>query len=165
MEEKIVLDELIPLQKELDDEIAKNHNVTYESTFDRRLLALLVELGEFANETRCFKYWSLKGPNTKEIILDEFADGMHFFISLGIHLGVERFTHTFKVREKDLTKQIILCYKQIAVLHENFTPEQYGAAFGDFLNILPLFGFEGSEAIAAYKKKMEVNHKRQETKY
>ena len=52
---QINLEELYSLQKELDLEIAKNHNVTYESTSDKRLLALLVELGEFANETRCFK--------------------------------------------------------------------------------------------------------------
>ena len=70
---------------------------------------------------------------------------MHFFISLGIPLGIEAFSHTFKVREKDPTKQIILVYKQVAILHENYNPNQYAAAFGDFLNLLPLFGFEGSE--------------------
>ena len=43
-------------QKELDDEIARNHNVNYETTFSRRFLALLVEFGELANETRCFKH-------------------------------------------------------------------------------------------------------------
>ena len=36
------LKELYSLQAGLDAEIAKNHDVTYESTIERRLLALIV---------------------------------------------------------------------------------------------------------------------------
>ena len=48
-DDKIILDECFFLQAKLDEEIASNHHVDYESTFSRRVLALLVELGEFAN--------------------------------------------------------------------------------------------------------------------
>ena len=75
--EKINLEKLYKLQAELDDEIARNHNVSYASTHEKRLLALTVELGELANETRCFKYWSLKPASPKEIVMDEYADGIH----------------------------------------------------------------------------------------
>ena len=76
-------------QAELDLEIAKNHNINYENTRNKRVLALLVELGEFANTTRTFKFWSNKGPEGKEVMLDEFADGLHFLLSLGIDKGFE----------------------------------------------------------------------------
>ena len=69
----INIKELYSLQASLDAEIARNHNVTYESTFERRLLALIVEIGELANETRCFKYWSNKESSPKEVVMDEFA--------------------------------------------------------------------------------------------
>jgi dimeric dUTPase (all-alpha-NTP-PPase superfamily) len=164
-EEVIVLDELFPLQAGLDQEIADLHHVDYESTHDRRVLALLVELGEFANETRCFKYWSLKPASPKEVVLDEYADGLHFFLSLGIPLGVTTFSHRYKIREKDLSRAIVGVYKAVGALHEHYDPEHYGVAFGAYLNLLPLLGVEGSEAIAAYKKKLAVNYRRQETKY
>jgi dimeric dUTPase (all-alpha-NTP-PPase superfamily) len=164
-EEKIVLDELYPLQKGLDEEIEANHGVSYDSTHDRRVLALLVEIGEFANETRCFKFWSLKPPSEKAVILDEYADGMHFFLSLGIPLGVETFSHTFVIHEKDLTKAIVDTYKKVGALHDHYDPEHYAVAFGAYLNLLPLLGYEGSDAILAYKKKLAVNHVRQETHY
>ena len=64
------LTDLYVKQRELDEEIARNHNVTYESTRNKRTLSLLVELGEFANSTRTFKYWSNKGPESKERVLD-----------------------------------------------------------------------------------------------
>ena len=72
------LTDLYSKQRELDEEIAVNHGVSYASTRNKRTLALLVELGEFANTTRTFKFWSNKGPEAKEVMLDEFADGLHF---------------------------------------------------------------------------------------
>ncbi len=161
----IRLDDLYALQKELDVEIAQNHGVTYEETFDRRVLALLVELGEFANETRCFKYWSFKAPSPKEVILDEYADGMHFFLSLGIPLGVEAYTHHFHVKEKDLSKALCEVYGLVCSLREHYDAEHYVKAFGAYLNLLPLFDYSSSDAREAYLKKLKKNHVRQETSY
>lgn len=156
---------LFPLQAELDAEIASLHDVTYDSTFHRRVLALLTELGEFANETRCFKYWSLKGPSPKERILDEYADGLHFLLSLGIPLGVSEYKHYFHVREKDLTKAILLVHKDVAEMIEHYDVEHYAKAFGDYLNLIPLFDYDEKEVLEAYLAKLGVNHKRQEQKY
>ena len=163
--DSICLTPLFALQAELDEEIASRHNVTYESTFERRVLALLVELGEFANETRCFKYWSYKDPSAKEVILDEYADGMHFLLSLGIPLGVAEYTHHFHVREKDLTAAILMVYEDVAKLLREYTVENYAKAFADYLNIIPLFDYDAEEVLQAYKKKLGTNHTRQATNY
>ncbi|HBM70322.1 MAG TPA: dUTPase [Firmicutes bacterium] len=164
-DDKIVLDELFPLQSGLDEEIASLHHVNYESTHEKRVLALLVELGEFANETRCFKFWSNKGPSPKEVILDEFADALHFFLSLGLELGVSRYSHKFNVTSKDLTTSILNVYELVSKLHDEFDAESYCKAFSAFLNIIPLFDYSSSDVINAYKKKMEVNHNRQKNNY
>ena len=164
-EDFIDLTPLFPLQAALDEEIAVTHNIDYPSTFSRRLLSLLVELGEFANETRCFKYWSLKGPSPKEKILDEYADGLHFLLSLGIPLGVTTYKHYFKVEEKDLTSALLNVYKEAIKLREEYTPEQYAKTFGAYLNIIPLFDYSVEDIGKAYLQKLGVNHKRQEEKY
>ena len=65
-------------QLELDTHIHKNHNITYQDVETERVIALAVELGELANEVRCFKFWSLKKPSAKEIILEEYVDGIPF---------------------------------------------------------------------------------------
>jgi dimeric dUTPase (all-alpha-NTP-PPase superfamily) len=161
----IVLDELYPLQGELDATIHSNHHVSYEQVHYKRVLALLVELGEFANETRCFKFWSEKGPSEKAVILDEYADGMHFFLSLGIPLGVEKYTHKFKPDQKELTLQILKTYHEVTDLLEHYDAKHYAIAFSSFLNILPLLGYSGDDAIEAYKKKRQVNFERQKNHY
>ena len=161
----IELTPLFALQEALDQEIALAHDVTSETTFPRRLMALLVELGEFANETRCFKYWSVKGPSPKEVILDEYADGLHFLLSLGIPLGVSEYKHYFRVDEKDLTQAILNVYEDALKLREEYTVENYAKAFGDYLNIIPLFDYSSEEVIEAYLKKLSTNHKRQQNHY
>jgi dimeric dUTPase (all-alpha-NTP-PPase superfamily) len=161
----IELTPLFALQQELDQEIAASHGVSYETTFSRRVLALLVELGEFANETRCFKYWSFKGPSPKEVVLDEYADGMHFFLSLGIPLGVTSLKKELVKKDIDPATAILEVYQEAAKLHEDYSLAQYEKAFGMYLDLLPLFGFTGQDAKDAYLKKLKVNHVRQETHY
>ena len=93
---EINLTKLYPLQAKLDLDIAKRHNITYQSTFYSRLLALIVELGEFANETRAFKYWSNKPSSSKEVIIEEYSDGLNFLISLGIPLKAKKMIYSIK---------------------------------------------------------------------
>ncbi|MEX2104164.1 MAG: dUTP diphosphatase, partial [Bacilli bacterium] len=44
---------LFHIQKNLDDRIIEEHGLIREHLLSHKLLALLVELGELANETRC----------------------------------------------------------------------------------------------------------------
>jgi dimeric dUTPase (all-alpha-NTP-PPase superfamily) len=48
--------DIVIQQEELDREILLKYNLNYKETFQERKLALLVELGELANEIRSFKY-------------------------------------------------------------------------------------------------------------
>ncbi|WP_010276472.1 dUTP diphosphatase [Paenibacillus senegalensis] len=52
------ISELVNMQRELDARIIKDKGIEGQDLFADKVLALLTEIGEFANETRCFKYWS-----------------------------------------------------------------------------------------------------------
>lgn len=84
------LAELFKLQEKLDNEIMNNHFITEikpEDLLNERLLALHTEVSELANAARSFKYWSTKGPEPKGRLLDEYADILHFWLSVGLSLG------------------------------------------------------------------------------
>ena len=165
MTNKFDLTELFPLQAGLDEEIHALHHVDYPSTFHRRILALLVELGEFANETRCFKFWSLKGPSDKATILDEYADALHFFLSLGLAKGIHSLKGEAEPQFDSLTEQLLLVYQEVSCFSSSFDEGSYQKAFLDFLAILSLLGYSESDLAEAYKKKLAVNYKRQENHY
>ena len=89
MQVRIDLSEIFDQQIKLDKHIQSNHNLKYEDILEELKLALAVEMGELANEVRCFKFWSFKLPSEKSVILEEYVDGIHFITSLAIATGVK----------------------------------------------------------------------------
>ena len=161
----IDLSKLYIKQAELDQRIADNHDVTYASTRERRILALLVEIGEFANATRCFKYWSNKKSEPQDIVLDEYVDGLHFFLSLGIDINVSKKTYNYTKKADNLTKQVLETYRLASLFYKNQDEKSYIKAFQAFINIVPLLKVRWSTIEKAYYKKLGENYHRQDTNY
>ena len=159
------LKDLFVLQKELDLEIAHNHQITYESTRNKRIVALLVELGEFANTTRTFKFWSNKGMEEKSVVLDEFADGLHFLLSLGIDKGYIVDSIEFEDDKLVLTDNLLKTYELISNYQKEQTLDNYLKMFSSYLRALFKINYSWQEAKEAYYIKCKVNHHRQETNY
>ena len=159
------LTDLYLKQRELDEEIAVNHGVSYSSTNNKRTLALLVELGEFANATRTFKYWSNKGPESKERVLDEFADGLHFLLSLGIANDVIVNVIEIEDDKDTLTDNLLKTYELTSIFYKDPSKDNYEKMFSSYLRSLFKLGYTWSEANDAYYLKLKENHVRQETNY
>jgi len=163
------LEKLFTMQKGLDSHIEAQHNLQAEDLFDRKVLALFVELGELANETRCFKFWSLKPASAKEVILEEFVDGIHFILSLGIEAG---FTEQISISDDEqqhqsesLTEQFLELYRIIEVFRTTRSLQDYQALFQASLHLATLLGFSAVEIEQAYIQKNEVNYERQKQGY
>ena len=161
----IELEELFIAQAKLDQRIAEEHHISYQTTRDRRVMALIVEIGELANATRCFKYWSNKGSEEKSIVLDEYADGLHFFLSLGVDIKTSKREYRLTKHEVDLTKQFHLVYHNIDLFYKKQDDKSYIKAFQSFFNLLPLLGYKWKELKEAYYKKLQVNYDRQNNNY
>ena len=153
----IDLSKLYIKQAELDQRIADNHHVTYASTRERRILALLVEIGEFANATRCFKYWSNKKSEPQDIVLDEYVDGLHFFLSLGIDINVSKKKYNYTKKADNLTKQVLETYRLASIFYKNQDEKSYIKAFQAFINIVPLLKVRWTTIEKAYYKKLGEN--------
>ena len=152
-------------QKELDLAIQVNHNVTYEDTMERRFLALNVEIGELANATRCFKYWSNKKSESKERIMDEYADGLHFLLSLGVANGIKETSFEYEESDEDLSFLFNNMYSLISIFKENSNEENYRNCFKNYLKIAYKIEMNKDDIFASYLLKLGENYHRQETNY
>lgn len=161
--------ELFQLQHDLDIRILEEHNLRDESVFSEKILALQVEVSELANETRCFKYWSNKGPSPKSRILEEFVDCLHFILSIGISMGFDKDFSCIDIHCKDdnsdLTKMFINLYIDINDFVVCSTIDNYKTLFEDFLCIGFHLGFTCEEIENAYYEKNVINHQRQANGY
>lgn len=157
---------LYETQRELDTYITNNHQLADKDLFNKKYLALLVELGELANETRTFKFWSTKNRNDPSAILEEYVDGLHFILSLGIDKGyyfngsVEK--NPNKISETD---QFNALFGQCVAFKNLQSKENYQELFIQFLRLGNLLGFNETEIQAAYFKKNERNFARQDEGY
>ncbi|PLT31204.1 dUTP diphosphatase [Peribacillus deserti] len=161
-------DQLFALQKSLDLHIETMHGLRKEELFDKKVLALLVEVGELANETRCFKFWSLKKSSPREVILEEYADGIHFILSLGItksyeHIGPDM--DEAENRDCDMTSQFLTVYKSINTFKEDPSEQVYKEMFTQYAKLGHLLGFSFADIETFYMDKNKVNYERQQQGY
>lgn len=161
------LKKLFQMQKALDTHIEEKHQLQKEDLFSRKILALLVEVGELANETRCFKFWSIKPSSPKDVILEEFVDGVHFILSLGIECGYDRqeFDLSSELPSLNVTEQFLKVYEVISLFQGSKRYADYITLFEAYLQLAILLGINHGEIEQAYFHKNEVNYQRQQNNY
>ncbi|QSS99184.1 dUTP diphosphatase [Pontibacillus sp. ALD_SL1] len=157
---------LFTMQQQLDQRIETEHGLEHEDLFRKKVMALLVEIGELANETRCFKFWSTKPPKEDEVILEEYVDGLHFILSLGLEKGYRYLQQEQQeVPDGALTDQFHKVFGEIHLFQESPTDMHYQQLFKTFLDLGVKLGFSEHSIQDAYYDKNEVNHQRQEDGY
>lgn len=162
----INLKEIFDLQKSLDKNIQSNHKVTYSQVYEKIKLALIVELAELANEIRSFKFWSLKSPSSKNIILEEYIDGIHFITSICIYKKIKpefNFKILKETNDKDLiTKYLLNLFNEINHFDSNAKIKKW---YESYLSFATMLGFSLEDIKNGYLKKNQINFQRQKDKY
>lgn len=103
------LSDMLECQRDLDELILQNHSARFiDLPVERKkqiilvdtILALMVEVGEFANELKGdgFKHWSTKTKSEKEVLLEELIDVYHFVLSI---------TNQMEFSEDDIQRKYI----------------------------------------------------------
>lgn len=159
------LKKLFDLQRELDFRIITQHNLENEVLFSEKALALQVEIGELANETRCFKYWSNKGPSEKQVILEEYVDCLHFILSIGLDKSFDDIVPQINKADSKLTEQFLDLFIDVNDFLICSSKDHYITLFEDFISIGLSLDFSEAEIEKAYLEKNSINHERQNTGY
>lgn len=156
---------LFEMQAELDRFIQSNRGVE-EDVFRKKSLALLVELAELANETRCFKFWSIKGPSERHVLLEEYVDSIHFLLSLGIEKDLDMLEiWPSAVNHSDLTELFLGTQEKILKFLDNRSMSAYQEVWSWYGGIAAALGFSYEEVLEAYLAKNEENYRRQKEGY
>ncbi|WP_381415288.1 dUTP diphosphatase [Spiroplasma endosymbiont of Anurida maritima] len=160
-------------QQTLDQKILEEKNIIFNDEIaNKKYLAYIVEVAEFLNEERSFKFWSNKPPSGREILLEEYVDALHFIVSIGIDIGF--IFHNSNVTEKALkicqdttTKEelFLSVFESFMAFTSKKTKKAYEQTVSTFLAISSFLSLKPNEIMIAYQKKNDVNHSRQENNY
>ncbi|RUL56397.1 MULTISPECIES: dUTP diphosphatase [Lysinibacillus] len=156
--------ELFEMQRQLDAFIEQTQNVNRD-VFKEKGLALMIELAELANETRCFKFWSTKGPSERAVILEEFVDSIHFLLSLGNEKGLTLESWPEIKMQEDLTDWFLRTQEAILTFIQHPTENDYREVWQYYGVLAYNLDFTLDDVIGAYIEKNEKNYERQRTGY
>lgn len=195
------LAKLFEAQRILVTRIEKEHpRAEAEDRLSKLVLALQVELGELANEWRGFKFWSNDHEariktnsicgcvmcehhsisNTKNPLLEEYVDCLHFILSIGIELELHDRPNSLIKSGPIYQSDMPICDLFMEV--NSFSTElywtcrlenddheaiesQYKAIIENFVQLGDFLGFTWEQVEQAYYEKNEINHLRQEAGY
>ncbi|WP_313470768.1 dUTP diphosphatase [Lysinibacillus sp.] len=159
------LQQLFTMQKELDDFIEQTQNIQ-QDVFQEKGLALMVELAELANETRCFKFWSTKGPSAREVILEEYVDSIHFILSLGLLKGYTSIEKWPVIEEqRNLTETFLQTQSAILTFIQQPTQDHYLTIWQCYGLLAYNLEFTFEDVVGAYIEKNQENYNRQRSGY
>jgi len=165
------LTQLAEHQRKLDQFIETrlhNQNETAESLFKKRIIAFLVELGEYANEERAFKFWSQKKPSDLEIRLEEYIDGLHFILGLGNAVEFDYASFELSEQAKHINGVIdnyLSIIQNLASFTTHKNASSYSELLSSYLNIIRIQNYSEADLIDVYSQKNQINYDRQNQGY
>lgn len=166
---QILLDRLYTMQAELDAKINEKFGINpyEESYFLKRITALQIEICEFTNETRFFKFWSENQELTTRA-LEEYVDGLHFFLSIANLLEAHEVQYQYPndaTVVQSATPQIMFVNIMRFTTAMYNDPSVFVLAFMAYLDFGYLVGFEWETITKEYERKYQINIDRQESGY
>ncbi|EOQ15399.1 hypothetical protein KQ3_05868 [Bacillus cereus B5-2] len=159
------IQKIFEAQDKLDRKVVEVHGLQEKNLTGDVTQALYTELGELSNEIGFFKYWKKNKKDDKARQFDEWADCLHFIVSLGnkydhveLILGTNR---TFKIAENFIEHE----YSFHKLLSKMYKADyscifEYSDALSALLAIGKKMGMSGEDMEKAYFEKNQVNYDR-----
>ena len=144
------------------DEIFNEKYKDDPELFNKNCIEFLVELGEFINETKVFKYWSIKKPN-KEAILEEFADAitMTLYFYGVLNIKEVRIEETFQNKSDNILTLLNTIYLDGTKLMYNLDENLINRIFTNLIGISKMLDLEENKE----KPKIEIDEDKNITIY
>ena len=128
--------------------------------YEKNVIEFLVELGEFVNETKVFKYWTIKKAD-KNKVLEEYADTITMCLTFMSEFNEELNDSYLHIETNDKLEVINYLYSRITLLmkRENVIKD----IFYNLLYLGNLFEFKEEEVLDAINNKHKIIKNRLES--
>ena len=135
-----------------------------ESIYAKNCLEILVELGEFLNETKVFKYWSIKKADKNKVLM-EYADVitmcLYFYREFKLEID-DRYLH---IESRNVLEVINYLYQKMSLLMNNKNGDLIKDIFDNILYVGELLNLQEEEIINAIDEKQRIIRERLSSNY
>ena len=142
----------------LDDIFIDKFSSIDKDMFRKNKIELLVEIGELANETKCFKYWTKKEAN-RDLVLEEYADCIIMTLCLYNYYHMELNDIEYN-RINDINDIFAKLYQLASSVYFTDNNEELEEVLFYLINLADLLNITKEEIVEASLKKIELDTKR-----
>lgn len=165
MVKPIELKEIYEESKKLDSLFEEQNDLFSDEIIEKNILELLVEFGELANETRCFKYWSIKPMSDKEVILEEYIDCLFMILCFCNMTNVSMDEAFPTATQENIVGTFLTLYKDGLNLKKNLPKETVKQLLVNILYLADLLNFQYEDIKKGVSKKSLIIKKRFKENY
>ena len=158
------LNKLYQRNKELDHIFISKYQEKEPRYFEKNCIEFLVEFGEFVNETKCFKYWSIKKPKMEDVY-EEFADCVTMILTMYYVLDLELNTITTHHESNDVLEVIKYIYKQGTKLMKDINEELVRDLLSNLFYLSDLLNLDREEIYKTLSYKQDKVEERLNSDY
>lgn len=157
------LDNIYKINKQLD--VIFNERYSNDlNYYEKNVIALIIEISEFINETKCFKYWSVKSPK-KDYVLEELADSITMCLSFITYFNSDLNNILGHIDTDNIFLVINKIYKDALSMMENKDVLLVKSILSNLFYLGELLNLEKDEIYDACYKKMNIIKERLNSNY
>lgn len=150
-------EDILKRNTKIDEIFIKKYEDNEPNYFEKNCLSLITEIAEFLNETKCFKYWSIKNPD-KDKLKEEYADALIMTLSMFNYLNIN-----LELVEHSKTSNILEIFNELFKDASNIMNKDtlsVKKVFSNLIYISTLLNIPEEEIKDACYKKQEIVEKR-----
>lgn len=132
--------------------------------YQKNCIELLVEISEFINETKCFKYWSIKKPEYDKVY-EECADVICMILYYYDYFKIKSVTTTRMQLTSDLMSEINKLYIDATKLIDKGSVNITKKIYTRFMHICKLLNLSEEEILKSCYRKININIDRLNSDY
>ena len=162
----VLYNDIYNRNKKLDDIFMKKYFNIESKYYEKNCLELIVELCELANETKCFKYWTVKKPN-KELVLEEFADSLMMILYMFNTYNIDKIDFIDIDMSDDILESFNYLIRMCTLLmdKDNINEKFLKEIFTRLIHIGKLLDLSDKEIVDACNKKILKQEERLNNNY
>ena len=152
--------------KHLDKMYEEKYGQIDDKCYEKNCLELIVEICELCNESKCFKYWTIKKPDRK-LLLGEYADCLSMVFYMFNYYNIEE----FDLVDMDLSDDIVVAFNDIIRMctmlmnDDNVNEDLLMKIFTYLYHIGKLLGIDDKEILDACYMNLGKNIERLNSDY
>jgi len=143
------LQKLYDYQNKLDAEIQSKIDTQGKLLLSQKLLALQVKVGELANETKCFHYWTSRKIQSRKRILEKYIEAIYLILSIGVEKEFIETEFEVKEVEYELTEHFLNLFIDMNDFMVCSSKDHYITIIEDLLSLSLFFGFTEDDILNA----------------